>query len=299
MTDDDHWLQEEFEDAITRGMLACFESRPIEQKGAFPADRLSRDDLASIRAHGLYIPGKARVVMSGDPPDGTGFDAEVDGFPSNGTVLFPWTQAGNQGPDDYKGYCRAHAFQRMINFPKGIHRFGPGKPYRLTLLLPQDEGGVTGEKHYFSIDRTGRVHLAERRWQSGCDRRPCHSRQMIGTMTDQPHIARQLLYGLPVILQYTTDERHCWRIEAIEGVVRVRLGCEREEVKSLLYARDAPRTATGRKRPILHLVSAHRRRVREGIDIDIDRFLRGTREVEMDGTLFRVHPPHTLLQELQ
>lgn len=295
MRDDDVWLQEEFEDAIARGLLACFESRAIQQKGAFPADRLTREDLADVRAGGLYIPGKARVVMSVDPPDGTGFDAEVDGLPSRGSVLFPWTQS-EEHPDDYRGYCRAHIIQRLINFPKGVHRFGRGKPFRLTMLLPQDEGGVTGEKHYFSIDRTGRVSLAERRWQSGCDRSPCHSRRVIGTMTDDPRLAGQLLAGLPLILQYVADERHCWRIEAIESNARVRLGCEREEVKSLLYARELPLTATGRKRPILHLVSAHRRRVREGIEIDIERFLRGTREVEMGGTLFRVHPPLALLK---
>lgn len=51
-----------------------------------------------------------------------------------------------------------------------------------------------------------------------------------------------------------------WKIAADEGCGKASLGCTADEVKSLLYARQLPMTATGRKRPILHLVAAHRRR---------------------------------------
>ena len=50
-------------------------------------------------------------------------------------------------------------------------------------------------------------------------------------------------------------------------------------------------TATGRKRPVLHLVEAHKRRMQNGTEIDVTSFLRGSMEVEMNGTLFKVHAP--------
>lgn len=71
-----------------------------------------------------------------------------------------------------------------------------------------------------------------------------------------------------------------------------------EEVKSLLYARSLPMSATGRKRPILHLVEAHKRRMRSGIDVDIASFLRGQQTVEIGGTAFKVNPPARLQAEV-
>lgn len=71
-----------------------------------------------------------------------------------------------------------------------------------------------------------------------------------------------------------------------------------EEVKSLLYARSLPMTATGRKRPILHLVESHKRRMRNGIDVDVTAFLRGQQTVEIGGTVFKVNPPATLRSDV-
>lgn len=58
-------------------------------------------------------------------------------------------------------------------------------------------------------------------------------------------------------------------------------------------------TPSGRKRPILHLVHAHRRRIASGIDIDVRDFLRGSREVVMDGIAYRVAAPQRLIEQMQ
>jgi len=97
-----------------------------------------------------------------------------------------------------------------------------------------------------------------------------------------------------VTLQMLADRRHCWTITANEQTARAHLGCMREEVKSLLYARSLPMSETGRKRPILHLVESHKRRMRNGIDVDVTAFLRGQQTVEIGGTSFSVNPPRTL-----
>lgn len=93
----------------------------------------------------------------------------------------------------------------------------------------------------------------------------------------------------------TIADRMCqWGIASSDSGVNVELQCYHDEIKSLLYARSLPMTSTGRKRPILHLVAAHRRRVKEGIEIDIEPFLRGVRKVDMGGAVFEVRSPEPL-----
>jgi len=99
-------------------------------------------------------------------------------------------------------------------------------------------------------------------------------------------------------LQALADRRFCWVITAQEDKARAYVGCTREEIKSLLYARDLPMTATGRKRPILHLVESHKRRLRAGTDIDVTAFLRGIQTVEIQGTRFTVNPPAVVRPEV-
>lgn len=293
MTEEDFWLTEEFEDSIARGLIASFESRIARSDGAHPLDRLSEADLQQVRARGLYIPGKSRVVVGAD--DGLGFDRKIDPLPTQASILLPWDE---RRPGFYHGYCSIFGMQLLPKFPRGVFRLGAGDPFQLTCVTPGESEHIQGQKVYFSVEKSGRVVVAERRWLEGGDHQ-AGPRREVRWARDAPELASGLLKTAPLMLQFAADERHCWRIEAIERDASVRIGCQREEVKSLLYARDTPLTATGRKRPILHLVSAHRRRVRDGIEIDIDRFLRGTREVEMHGTLFRVHPPRELLKELQ
>jgi len=53
-----------------------------------------------------------------------------------------------------------------------------------------------------------------------------------------------------------------------------------------------PLTVTGRKKPILHWVRAHQRRIKEGVDIDINKHLRGCCEFVMNDTKFCITLPH-------
>jgi hypothetical protein len=62
-------------------------------------------------------------------------------------------------------------------------------------------------------------------------------------------------------------------------------------VKSLFFARELPITDTGRKRPILHWVRAHKRRIAERIEIDIEKYMRGTATMIMQGVEFEITKP--------
>lgn len=96
-------------------------------------------------------------------------------------------------------------------------------------------------------------------------------------------------------LQTAAEMRGMWHVETEESVISlptpIKLGVDAEIVKSLFYARQAPLSESGRRRPILHWVRSHQRRLATGIDIDIEKHLRGVTEFEMDGFPFRIVQP--------
>ncbi len=167
--------------------------------------------------------------------------------------------------------------QRMRELPAGVSSLTP--PYfRVCYFMFPNRGKTEGFSAYFDVGADGQIRLAPMgNFAWGDD---------AGT--------KETLTMIAQVLQAEADRRFCWQIEAKEKHAHAFLGCQSEQVKSLLYARSLPLTATGRKRPILHLVEAHRRRLRNGTDVDVSDFLRGVPEIEMGGTLFRVHAPASL-----
>jgi hypothetical protein len=93
------------------------------------------------------------------------------------------------------------------------------------------------------------------------------------------------------VIQFWQDRRYLWNVTAKEGIAKATFSVYPEQVKSLFYARDMPMTETGRKRPILHWVAAHNRRLKNGIDVDIDKHLRGINEFVYQGTKFVISRP--------
>lgn len=73
-------------------------------------------------------------------------------------------------------------------------------------------------------------------------------------------------------------------------------GVKEEHVKSLFYARDCPLSETGRKRPIQHWVSSHRRRLQDNTEINIEKYLRGVNEFRMYGYDFIISSPKKLAE---
>lgn len=97
--------------------------------------------------------------------------------------------------------------------------------------------------------------------------------------------------SISYIIQQYNDNKYLWNVTAVEDEAKINIGCYFENVKSLFYARSLPVTETGRKRPILHWVQAHKRRLKQGIDIDIKKYLRGVTEIEMGNTRFTISAP--------
>jgi len=92
------------------------------------------------------------------------------------------------------------------------------------------------------------------------------------------------------------DRRFFWDVQATEefwdGIpAKAHFSIDKEYVKSLFYARSVPMTEKGRLRPILHWVRSHKRRIKEGIEIDIDKHLRGIDAFGMHGLNFQINAP--------
>lgn len=91
-----------------------------------------------------------------------------------------------------------------------------------------------------------------------------------------------------VAINLFCDRRYLWQVETAEHIIGragtpLSIGVSPDHIKSLFYARSLPVTESGRKRPILHWVRAHQRRLAAGIDVDISKHLRGVDAFEMGG----------------
>lgn len=116
--------------------------------------------------------------------------------------------------------------------------------------------------------------------------------------------------GLPsmypaLILAYTiglhNDRRYFWEVQATEEFwegypAKAKFSIDEEYVKSLFYARSVPLTNSGRLRPILHWVKSHKRRLKEGIDIDISKHMRGIDEFVMHDVKFSITQPRKAIR---
>lgn len=104
---------------------------------------------------------------------------------------------------------------------------------------------------------------------------------------------------LAYVVSIHNDRRYFWEVAATESFwdrypAKAMFSIDEEYIKSLFYARTIPITATGRLRPILHWVSAHKRRLKEGVDIDVKKHLRGVDAFEMHGVNFSITEPRKL-----
>jgi hypothetical protein len=290
----DYWAEEEFEDTVAAALIACFETKAKKNRGAPPADRMTEERLAALRAEGPYVASNSRLLEVADEGEIHGvFDIVNDRLPLKGCHAFlPRGLVADSLPNAY--FC-AHYVRQSKTLGHGWYKRKGGTLYEM-LEMSAENDGVDGERRFFTVTKQGEVVACNRRFSDYYRGSPYgEKRNVIGHAETW---LRETGIWAGIALQLLADRRHCWTITAQEKVARAHLGCMMEEVKSLLYARSLPMTATGRKRPILHLVESHKRRMRSGIDINVTAFLRGQQTVEMGGTVFKVNPPATLRPEV-
>ena len=291
----DYWSNETFEDHVAAAIIACYESRVKKNKGAPPSDRMSDERLKLFRAVGPYIPSNSRIVVESDARRGF-FDIQNDQLPDRGCLSFPINgQIENTGHPSYEGYFYNCYFSKAPALGKYWNRQGSGQIYVMLILVMTNDGRVDGERRFFTVDKKGGIMACVQRTNNVRGYMPGVKQEIL---TTEQHILDETTTGASYAMQYTADRKFSWVISATDGRAKAHLGCMQEEVKSLLYARDLPMSETGRKRPILHLVAAHKRRMKSGTDVDVSQFLRGQQEVEIKGTKFIVRPPLAMRENL-
>jgi hypothetical protein len=288
--EEDYWADEDFEDHVARALIVGFESKIIRNKGIAKWDNLNHEVLNMIRSTGLYIPSNSRIIVD---PQIFFWDFINDPAPLRGCVSFIPNTVLNT---DYKdAYLTVNHIRKVKKFSsKYWHKKSPGLLYEFFSSHARNSG-IEGERRYFTLTKNGEIFSCYERLQDVFGYAPGRKINII--TSDQKYLDQTKMWA-SFTMQFIADSRFCWSITAQEETAKATIGCMKEEIKSLLYARDLPMTSTGRKRPILHLVEAHKRRIRLGIDIDVTSFLRGVRTVEIGNTKFTVNPPFSIKDNL-
>lgn len=283
----DYWNDGEFEESVSAGLIACYESK-IKKMKAPSSVRLDDESLKQARLRGLYFPSNSRVILN---PLTEKLDIESDPLPESGCICM----RKDYKEGDYNGYIHIFSFAKKKELPKNFYKRGNGTIYQMDNIIPSNDY-IEGEKNYFTVSKDGNIRACSSfvSNQSGFG----GTNKIITQEQHEPSCLSNAEYRASVALQWVADKKYCWSITAKENIAKATLGCMMEEVKSLLYARSLPMTATGRKRPILHLVESHKRRMRNGTDIDVTSFLRGQQTVEIGGTVFSVNPPKSIMPTL-
>lgn len=240
---------------------------------------LPLESLAQLYAQGLWLPCVKRVALAGQ------IDARNDGLPDyaalplqteTGQWNFAWMRRVDRLP---RGWA-APAVPRAVYHYGKMFASAAGRVDRraLKMELARDLMAVHGWYFVMAGDRLVPAACRDGSFPVGWG---AGDAAIIGA----------------ACLQARADFQHLWVVETEEAVLGserrtpLRLGCDAEIVKSLFYARQAPRAVGGRRRPILHWVSAHLRRLRLGAEVEISRHLRGVTEFDMDGFGFRITQP--------
>jgi hypothetical protein len=287
----DYWAEDDFEDTVSAGIIACFESNIKNNNNVAGNDRLKDEHLKIVRSSGLYFPSNSRIVLYEQNNGNYYFDVKNDKLPKSGCIA---TRAElDETPGKYHGYCQIYYYRQVNDLGKNWHKRGPGISYEIFNIYMTNDC-VEGERAFITVSNSGEIKACDKLMSDVRGYRPGVKVNMLSLASIQPHIISEREINAYFMLQYLSDRKYCWSITAQEKIAKVHLGCMNEEIKSLLYARSLPMTETGRKRPILHLVEAHKRRMKNGTDIDVTQFLRGTQTVEMAGTLFTVNPPKNI-----
>lgn len=271
----DIWTTEKFEEEVSSSLISLYESKLVHQRHNHPRMRLTDSDLTKARKLGVYIPEPNRLIFL-DAVD------ELYTLPDVATSTMSWVGKQEQDNTNMPGYRCNIMLEKVNNLPRGFKRLGGGQLYKLSAMVAQETGGVDGHVSYVSVDKHGNVYNTDFSYNNNTRTR------------HEPKLLAQEKHAATYALNYWTDKVNTWSIVAQESEAKCEVGVEVEQIKSLLYARTLPVTSTGRKRPILHLVASHRRRMKEGIDIDISQYLRGIEKVEIGGTIFTVKPAEIL-----
>lgn len=237
---------------------------------AYNATGSAMADIGSLYLHGLWLPCVQRFVFAGQ------VDVRNDGLPDFAAI-----------PRFDNGLLGFFSVRRLAKCPRGW-------------------GSLPAAKAFYMANYFDPTHKDNRIKVTSFPMSVIGDKVMplignVGAKGGNP-VAALAMFSLDTAATLSTpsDFRSLWNVQTEESTLGgknasvqtpLRLGVDGEIVKSLFYARQAPLTESGRKRPILHWVRSHQRRIKEGVDVDISKHLRGITKFEMDGFPFTITNP--------
>jgi hypothetical protein len=288
-----YWETDEFEDLVARGLIGLYETKIKRQKKVPRCIRFDDESLARFRKMGCYFSPHDRefsVKFSDKDEEIVSSVQEIDmlndGVPDRAVITFR--------PDIKEGsYLWGFYIEKLPGKPKAFNSDIHGDYFRIT-QLDFTKDSVWGGGTILVINKKGVIQSC---YTSGLfldpnTNRPRHIQKHRPVMDDGPGSCEDYysVWG-SITIQTYQDRRYLWNVRASDGEAKAVFGVYPEQIKSLFYARDLPQTGSGRKRPILHWVQAHQRRMQSGIEVDVEQYLRGTHEFVMNGTKFKIVNP--------
>ena len=291
-----YWESDEFEDLDVRSLIGLYETKIKAEKKGVKCSRFDLDTFNRLRKFGCYFPANDRVVVMKFNLDNKAsaiqqIDIVNDGLPDRAIV--------SSNPEELvNDYLWSFFVERVPFLPKPFIAPRKGKVYRAHQIYFGNKY-VEGCGTYVIIDNEGNIE--------SCYIPGSYVQPITGRTIHFENRPRLLGEGGEAVdfysawasttIQLFQDRNHLWNVQAKEGIAKATFSVHQEQIKSLFYARDLQPTATGRKRPILHWVNAHQRRMKSGTDVDIDQYLRGQNEFVMDGTQFVISNPQKQKKE--
>ncbi len=289
-----YWETDEFEDLVATSLIGLYETKIKKEKRGPKNCRFDMDVFSRYRNLGCYIPSHDRVcqINHNGEDNKTARIQEIDvindGIPDYAIL--------SSKPGTISEYLWSFYVERQKFLPKGWESPRPGKIFRVTQIFFGNTQ-VDGCGTYVVIDKDGKIEscytpvvIPDR--ITGRQVLHHHRPQMTDMTTEQSkRTPDYYAVWTSVTMQFYQDRRHLWNVQAKEGIAKATFAVHPEQIKSLFYARNLPMTETGRKKPILHWVKAHQRRMKEGIEFDVEKYLRGTHEFIYNNTKFEIINP--------
>jgi hypothetical protein len=238
--------------------------------------RTTIEDYAPLLAYGVRFPWRDRIALA----------AQID------TINDEVPRYASIGLTRHKRGAFAHAFTmseiRHHDLPKRARTTlrGAASVFRVSSLT-----GFSGLSRTMTSDNSNDIETVVDGGFAGL----MHDGIAIGS-TESGHLSRWRANILSYIVSLHNDRRYFWEVTAVEPFMdrfdaKAMFSVDESYIKSLFYARSIPMTASGRLRPILHWVSAHKRRLERGVDIDVRKHLRGIDAFAMHGVNFCITEP--------
>jgi hypothetical protein len=285
-----YWETDEFEDLVARSLIGLYETKVKEEKKGPKSSRFDKELFDRVKRFGCFFPANNRVVMlQFDENNKASFVQSIDmlndGLPDKAII----TQTNDEMIEEY---LWSFFIERVPFLPAPYTSKLKGKTYRVNQIYFGNQH-VSGCGTYVRINSSGAIASC---YIPGQFKDPITKRNI--AFENRPHMDEPMEGALDfystwtsVTIQSYQDRLHLWNVQAKEGIANATFSVYPEQIQSLFYARDLPVAATGRKRPILHWVNAHNRRMKSGVEVDIDQYLRGQNEFVMNGTKFIITNP--------